>query len=175
MKRLPVAAAFLVWLILTAAAGAETKKPPDDDIEIRLEYPIVIRAARPQAGNPGSDYLRNYLLNHPVAPRDDDTSEWRAVSHAAGMGGLEPYELSRSELAWQGMGMGASLGLCAGAIGSSFGWWGDDKALMMMGAMSALGAIWKTSKADQPGVHIQFRLKDDPPEYREILQKGEER
>jgi hypothetical protein len=152
------AAVIFVLLGAPADAPADTEQPAGD-VEIRLEYPIVIRAARPQ-GRHGGDYLRNYLLYNPIEPRDGIHLE-SGAARAAGFGGLERYELSDAQIIFRGLSRGATLGLAAGAFGSSFGWWDDKDALLMMGAMSALGAFGAAAQADKPGVGIELRLSDD--------------
>lgn len=98
----------------------------------------MIRAPR-RDGN----FLRDYLRRNTIAFADEDSP-----SRAPGFPRMERYELSRSETAFRGLGTGATLGLWAGALGSSFGWWGEDEALLMMGAMSAAGAAWAGTRGD---------------------------
>lgn len=155
MNKRTVLFALLVLLGIVTTTSAQIE-PTGNDIEIRLEKPVVITASRRNAGNLDGNFLRNYLLWHSVVPTDD-------VDHrlpAARFCNLKRHELSNAELALQGLGMGASVGLCAGALGSSFGLWDDDKALLMMGAMSALGVVWTTTKADDLSWAYRYRLGD---------------
>jgi hypothetical protein len=147
--------ALLGLLSMTTAASTQSG-PTGKDIEIRLEKPVVITASRRNVSDLDGNLLRNYLLWHSVVPADD-------VDHrlpAARFCNLERYELSSAELALQGLGMGTSMGLCAGALGSSFGLWDDDKSLLMMGALSALGVVWTTTKADDSSWGCRYRLGD---------------
>lgn len=166
MNKRALRVAVSVLLVMTSAASAQTE-PTGDEPEIQIETPVVVKAARRSDGSFDGNllrnyflrnYLRNYLLNNSTSSQDHADLK----SHAAGFCGLERYELSPADLAFQGLGMGASMGLCAGAIGSSFGWWDEDKALLMTGAMSALGALWTATKADDPSWRYRYRLTADP-------------
>jgi hypothetical protein len=147
---------FLLTLLgattVTSAQSEETAK----DIEIRIEKPVVITAARRNVGDFDGNFLRNYLLWHSIGPTDDVDHKLPAARFCK----LERHEPTSAELALQGLGMGASVGLCAGALGSSFGLWDDDKALLMMGAMSALGAVYVATKADDSSWRYRYRLRD---------------
>ena len=52
--------------------------------------------------------------------------------------------------------------ILAGAIGNMLGLWDEDTSWLLMGAMSALGAVWAGTKIDDPDWRFQYRWEDQP-------------
>ena len=77
------------------------------------------------------------------------------------MYGLTIHEMSTTELALEGVGTGASLGLFAGAVANTLGVWDEDTTWFLVGAMSALGAAWGASKADDPKYRIRVQWEPE--------------
>jgi hypothetical protein len=77
------------------------------------------------------------------------------------MFGYEIYHASQMECAWEGVGMGMTLGMCAGALGMTAGLWEEGTSWYIAGAMAALGAIWGSTKADDPGWTVRVRWEPD--------------
>jgi hypothetical protein len=75
--------------------------------------------------------------------------------------GYEFYQASEFQCAWEGAGMGMTLGMCAGALGMTAGLWDEKSSWYIAGAMAALGAIWGRSKADDPGFTVRVRWVPD--------------
>jgi hypothetical protein len=77
--------------------------------------------------------------------------------------GFERYKLSRLECAWEGAGMGMTLGMIAGAAGMASGLFDEEESLYAVGAAMALGALFGAMKADDPNFSV--RLRFEPADY----------
>jgi len=146
-------------MLLGSSTGAIAQTESEAaEIEIRLEEPIVVKPARSSAGPLGDKYLTNYLIGRTIGPRKSSLLQMPATTsfHTG------HREMTNTELVFQGVGMGATMGSCVGAFGSSFGWWDEDDAYAIAGIMSALGAIWTMSKMDEPEFRYQPVLEEDP-------------
>jgi hypothetical protein len=75
--------------------------------------------------------------------------------------GYEIYRASQMECAWDGVGMGMTLGMCAGALGMTAGLWEEGTSWYIAGAMAALGAIWGSTKADDPEWTVRVRWEPE--------------
>jgi hypothetical protein len=75
--------------------------------------------------------------------------------------GYEVEELSAADLALEGVGMGATMGMFLGAVGQSLGFWDEDKTWLMVGAMSAIGAAWTASKVEDPSWRYRLRWDEE--------------
>ncbi len=125
------------------------------NIEISFQNQMLRGAVLREAYQP-SDFIRNYR----VTSISGVPSDSYLAAYSAAWYGYRFEELSQVDLALEGMGTGASLGMFVGAIGNTLGFWDEDKAWMMMGAMSALGAMWGASKVDDPAWRIRLRWDD---------------
>lgn len=75
--------------------------------------------------------------------------------------GIERFEASRYDLAMEGMGAGATMGLFLGAAGSTAGVWSEETSWYVAGAAAALGAFLKAIQADDPAKRTRFRWSID--------------
>lgn len=75
--------------------------------------------------------------------------------------GLERYELTRLDMALEGAGRGMTLGLFAGAIGTTAGLFGEETAWYVAGGMAALGALLGGAQ-DDPALRIRYRWIPPP-------------
>ncbi|UCH82671.1 MAG: hypothetical protein JSW50_09305 [Candidatus Latescibacterota bacterium] len=71
--------------------------------------------------------------------------------------GYEIYRASKLECAWQGVGVGMTMGMCAGALGMTAGVWDERTSWYIAGAMAAVGAIFGVSKAGEPQWNVRIR------------------
>ncbi len=77
------------------------------------------------------------------------------------LGGLERFEASRYDLAMEGIGAGATMGLLLGAAGSTTSVWSEETSWYVAGAAAALGAFLKAIQADDPAKRTRFRWSID--------------
>ena len=77
--------------------------------------------------------------------------------------GVERYKLSRLDCAWEGAGVGMTLGMIAGAAGMASGMFDEEGSLYAVGAAMALGAFFGAMKADDPKFSV--RLRFEPADY----------
>lgn len=75
--------------------------------------------------------------------------------------GYETYRVSTLECALDGVGMGMTLGMCAGALGMMGGVWDEQTSWYIVGAAAALGAILGTTKVDDPNWSVRIRWDPD--------------
>ena len=76
--------------------------------------------------------------------------------------GFERYKASPLECAYQGAGMGMTLGMAAGAFGMMAGAWDERETWYIAGAMAALGSLYGGFfKADDPKWNLRIRLEPD--------------
>ena len=75
--------------------------------------------------------------------------------------GYEVYRASKMECAWEGVGMGMTLGMCAGALGMTAGMWDERSSWYIAGAMAALGAIWGSTKSNDPTWSVRVRWEPE--------------
>ena len=125
------------------------------NVEISFQNQMLRGAVLRDAYKP-SDFLRDYRLSGVSGVPTGS----HLAAYSAAWYGYRFEELSRADLALEGMGTGASLGLFFGAVGNTLGFWDEDKAWMMMGAMSAIGAVWGASRVDDPAWRIRLRWDD---------------
>lgn len=104
-----------------------------------------------------SDFLRDYRL--PAGPEQPNSAYLAA--YTARWYGYQVKEMSVTDLALEGVGAGATMGMLVGALGQTFGWWDEDKTWMLVGAMSALGAAYTTSKIDDPSWRFRLQWEDE--------------
>lgn len=77
--------------------------------------------------------------------------------------GLERYEASRLDLALEGLGAGATMGLFAGAVANTAGIWNEDTSWYIAGAAAALGAFLGLTKSDDARVRQRWSVDVGPP------------
>lgn len=147
-----------VLLVLVSPAHTQTLLT-GKNVEVRFQNYLLRGAVLRDYGIYQSEFLRDYAVMNEAVP----SSDAYLTAYSARFFGLERYELSRTEIALEGAGMGASLGLFVGALGNTAGWWGEDKAWLLVGAMSALGAAWTSTKADDPTWRYRYRWEDLEP------------
>jgi hypothetical protein len=129
------------------------------NVQVSFENQMLRGAVLREEGLSSSRFLGDYyrFRTEHVAPEGNYLAAYTARFY-----GIEKYEVSSSELLLTGIGTGAQLGFFAGAIGNMLGWWDEDTSWMMMGAMSALGAVWAGTHLDDPSWRYQYRWEDDP-------------
>ena len=71
--------------------------------------------------------------------------------------GIERYEVSPLMVMMQTAEFGASAALFASAIGTTLGAWDEDTSWALIGAAAAAGALWGTTKTDDPAWRIRYR------------------
>jgi hypothetical protein len=145
-------------LVFVTAVHAQTLLT-GKNVEVRFQNYLLRGAVLRDYGVYQSEFLRGGVaLNDAAAPSDAYLAAYSARFY-----GLERYERSSPEIALEGMGMGASMGLFVGALGNTLGLWDEDKTWLLVGAMSALGAAWASTKADDPKWRYRFRWEELEP------------
>jgi hypothetical protein len=140
---------------LPAPAGAQALVT-SKNLEISMQNQLLRGAVLKSAYQP-SDFLRDYRITGEIAHPDGAY----LAAYTAHWYGYKVEEMSRTELALEGIGTGATMGLFMGAIGQTLGLWDEDKTWMMVGAMSALGAAWGASKVDDPSWRYRLRWDEE--------------
>jgi hypothetical protein len=154
---LKTVAMILLAALLTAVVGPAGAQSllSTRNIEISFQNQMLRGAVLREAYKP-SDFIRDYRVTS-VAGIPSDSY---LAAYSAAWYGYQFEELSQVDLALEGMGTGATLGLFIGAIGNTLGFWDEDKSWMMVGAMSALGAAWGASKVEDPAWRIRLKWDD---------------
>ncbi|MEJ2721219.1 MAG: hypothetical protein P8181_08760, partial [bacterium] len=75
--------------------------------------------------------------------------------------GYETYRASTLECTLDGVGVGMTLGMCAGALGMMGDAWDEQTSWYLVGAAAALGAILGTTKANDPDWTVRIRWVPD--------------
>jgi hypothetical protein len=75
--------------------------------------------------------------------------------------GIHRHELTIADGALRGAGMGSTLGMFLGAIGSTFGAWDERTAWIMTGAFAATGALMGGVKVETDD-SWRYELRWDP-------------
>jgi hypothetical protein len=148
------AIALLIGLTTAAAVSAPAAQTlvTSRNLEISMQNQLL-RGAVLRSDYQPSDFLRDYRI---MGEPDEPNGAYLAA-YTAHWYGYRVEELSQTELALEGLGTGATMGLFMGAIGQSLGLWDEDKTWLMVGAMSALGAAWGASKVDDPSWRYRLR------------------
>ncbi len=119
---------------------------------VRLDSNLVLT---PEVGD---DPLTFQFRNNTARP----LSAYLSTSNQSFFG-YKMVKLSRMECAWEGAGVGMTLGMIAGAAGMTSGMFDEDTSWAMIGAAAALGAIFGAMKADDPKFSVQLRW--EPSDY----------
>jgi hypothetical protein len=151
--------AYIVGLLIASVtaipAGSQTLLSTKS-VEVSFQNYMLRGAVVRDGWDAQNDFLRDYY-GRGVDPAQSDAY---LAAYSARFYGLERYEASTGELALYGIGTGASLGLFAGALGQTLGLWDEDKSWLLVGAMTALGAVWGASKADDPEWRYRYRWEE---------------
>jgi len=141
-------------MVLPATTVAQTLVT-SKNLEISMQNQLLRGAVLRSAYEP-SDFLRDYR----IAGKPDEPNGAYLAAYTARWYGYRVEEMSRADLALEGIGTGATMGMFVGALGQTFGLWDEEKTWMLVGAMSALGAAWGASKADDPSWRFRLRWDD---------------
>jgi hypothetical protein len=145
----------LAFCAAPALAGAQTLVT-SKNIELSLQNQLLRGAVLRDSYKP-SDFLRDYRIRDGV----DSPSDQYLAAYSARWYGYRVEELSQLDLALEGLGTGATMGMFVGALGQTLGLWDEDKTWLLVGAMSALGAAWSASKVDDPSWRYRLRWDED--------------
>ena len=150
MLRVSVAFVALLVMALVASAGAQTLVT-SKNVEISIQNHLL-RGAMLRSEYTPSDFLRDYrLASDPEIPGD------YLAAYSARWYGFQVEELSPVDLALEGVGAGATMGMLVGALGQTLGLWDEDETWLLVGAMAAVGAAWSSSKWDDPSWRYRLR------------------
>jgi len=148
------------FICLAAASGFAQSFSLGDYLDVRLQNHLLrsamaddagLRAAR-ATGDPLGPYLKP----------DPSGEDLRLTIFNARFLGIEPYEASRPQMAFEGAAAGATLGMFLGAAGSASGLFGEETAWYVAGAMAAAGAIFGgTFQANDPANRLRWRWRMD--------------
>ena len=148
---------LMVWcLAVSTAWSQDTLQPGGKDASkggvVRLDSNLVLTPDR------ADDPLAFQFRNNTARP----LSAYLSTSNNAFFG-YKMVQLSRMECAWQGAGVGMTLGMIGAAAGMASGMFDEDASWYMVGAAAALGAIFGATKADDPKFSVQLRW--EPTDY----------
>jgi len=130
-------------------------------LEARFQNHLLSEALLPDSRFvPGSDVtrldnerLRDYFHHSAL----DSLSGGYLATGIDRLYGIERYEVSPARVIMEGADLGASLGMFAGALGATFGWWDENTGWYLAGAAAAAGAAWSGTHADDPGWRVRYR------------------
>ena len=148
-------ASAVMWLLASTLPAAAQTLVTTKNVEFSIQNQLLRGAVLRDDYKP-SDFIRDYRIR-----TDADIPTDYLAAYTARWYGLEVEELSRAELALEGAGTGATMGMLVGALGQTFGLWDEDKTWLMVGAMSALGAAWGASKVDDPSWRYRLRWEEE--------------
>jgi hypothetical protein len=149
-----VVSGVLVLSAVFPAPGAGQTLVTSKNVEFSIQNQLLRGAVLRNDYKP-SDFLRDYRIT-----TDAEIPTDYLAAYTARWYGLEVEELSRADLALEGAGTGATMGMLVGALGQTFGLWDEDKTWLLVGAMSALGAAWGASKVDDPSWRYRLRWEE---------------
>ena len=134
-----------VLVVIAATAHAQ--------LDVRMENYLLRSALSDQAelGSGPTEHLKPYLRREPSA------NTLNLTTFNARFLGLEPYQVGHTTLAMEGAATAATLGLFAGAVGTTLGAFDEKTAWYVTGAMAAIGAIMGTVKANEPSNRLRWR------------------
>jgi len=106
---------------------------------------------------PGENFLQDYMRQSAERAFADEN----LAMFSQRFYGIESYQVSSLDLALEGMGAGATLGLFTGAVANTFGLWNEDTSWYVMGAAAALGAFLGVSGKNDPEKRTRYRWSID--------------
>jgi hypothetical protein len=106
---------------------------------------------------PGDNFLQEYLRQS--AERSFANANLAVYSER--FLGIERYQATGLELALEGIGTTATLGLFAGAVANTAGLWDEDTSWYIVGAAAALGAVLGYSRVNDPKKRTRYRWSID--------------
>jgi hypothetical protein len=127
------------------------------NVEFRFENYLLRSALLGEDKTLSSDFLREYYTRADAAVPGGAY----LTTYTARMYGLEIHKMSTVELALEGAGTAATMGLFVGAVANTLGIWDEDTTWLLVGAMSALGAARGASRADDPKFNMRVRWDRD--------------
>lgn len=160
---------FLAGAVMVAAAVAAVPARADGPgsiLEFRFQNRLLAetlspdgRVLREPGRTPGVDHnqLRSYF--HRSASSDSAGGAPGGFLSVAfnRLYGIERYEVPPAQVVFEHAEMAASLALFASAIGTSVGAWDEKSSLYLIGAAAAAGALWGTTRVDEPGIRVRYR------------------
>lgn len=156
MPRLVITILLVVCLVASSSWAQDSSQTGGEDstktVIVRMDSNLVLT---PEAGD---DPLTFRLRNNTARP----LSAYLSTSNDIFFG-YKRVKLSRLECAWEGAGVGMTLGMIAGAAGMTSGMFDEDASWYVIGAAAALGALFGTMKADDPKFNVQIRW--EPSDY----------
>ena len=100
----------------------------------------------------------NFLQEHLRQTAEQSFANENLMRYSERFLGLERYQATGFELAMEGAGAGATLGLFAGAVANTSGLWDEDSSWYIMGAAAALGAFLGYKRGlDDPKKRTRYR------------------
>jgi hypothetical protein len=147
-------ATVLILTMVLPTPGVAQTLGTTKNVEFSIQNQLLRGAVLSNDYKP-SDFLRDYRIT-----TDAEIPTDYLAAYSARWYGLQVEELSRADLALEGAGTGATMGMLVGALGQTLGLWDEDKTWMMVGAMSALGAAWSASKVDDPSWRYRLRWEE---------------
>lgn len=149
----------IIGFVLLWAAPSPVAAQQFPALQIKLEN--YLRAAAYEGD--AAPIIVPYPPESFAAPGTAAADGGTLITYHARFLGLEPYELTRFDTALEGAGRGMTLGLLAGAIGTTTGMFGEDTAWYVAGGMAALGALFGgTYGAPDPAHRIRYRWMPPP-------------
>jgi hypothetical protein len=106
---------------------------------------------------PGDNFLQEYLRQS--AERSFANAKLAVYSER--FLGIQRYEATGLELALEGVGAAATVGLFTGALANTAGLWDEDTSWYIVGAAAALGAFLGYSRVDDPKKRTRYRWSID--------------
>ena len=145
----------LIGALLLACYLSQPKAQSFPGFQLQLRSPSA-HAVDSDLAFPGprEDFLRDYFERSAVVP----FSGSYLSMHAEQIYGLGRHELTRLDLAMEGAGKGATLGLFMGAVANTKGKWDERASWYLVGAATAIGAILGgTVGANEPEKRVRYR------------------
>jgi len=148
----------LLWIALIMAVMHAVPDAASQTLPVELGRPSVlgdIESAR--FTGPGENLFQGYMRE--TAERQFAGANLTVLSNR--FFGIERYQASSFDLAFEGAGAGATLGLFAGALANTAGVWDEDTSWYIAGAAAALGAFLGYSSADDSKKRTRYRWSID--------------
>ena len=142
-------------------------------LAVRAQTPAARPGTPLKIGNPPSTRLGdfefarftcpgdNFLQEHLRQTAERSFADAKLAVYSERFLGIERYEATGLELALEGVGAAATLGLFAGAVANTAGLWDEDTSWYIVGAAAALGAFLGYSRVDDPKKRTRYRWSID--------------